>query len=191
MEINTYLLGYLLNVTLYVFCKSTCPLNALNRRNFDSCASTRSRKRRNLSPSAAAAAPRASCAFRNRNLCSLAANNYFGGKKVIVKLIQVHLWFCHSKHLNFRIIIFRYYLNSITWCCVSICCCCLNAIAFNSAAVGLPGTCNKNKWIELKNKILVIYCSLYSYFLIIILLAVCSHTQIDKGNNRASFRRNK
>ena len=82
MEINIYLLWYLLNVTLYVFCKSTCPLNALNRRNFDSCASTRSRKRRNRSPSAAAAAPRASCAFRNRSLCSLAANNYLVGIKL-------------------------------------------------------------------------------------------------------------
>lgn len=107
MELNIYLLGYLLNVTLYVFCKSTCPLNALNRRNFDSCASTRSRKRRKRSPSAAAAAPRASCAFRNRNLCSLAANNYFSGK-IQININEINSstfkWFVTSSlHLSFKL----------------------------------------------------------------------------------------
>lgn len=52
-----------------------CPRNALNRFNFDSCASTFSLSRRNLSASSAASIPLASCNLRNRNRCSLATNN--------------------------------------------------------------------------------------------------------------------
>lgn len=50
-------------------------LQALSLLSLDSCASTRSRRRRRRSPSAAWAAPRASCDLRNRRRCSLAASN--------------------------------------------------------------------------------------------------------------------
>lgn len=66
---------YSLSVALLSFVWSTWPLSARSLRSFCSCASTRSRSRRSRSCSAATWWCLASCCFRYRSRCSLAANS--------------------------------------------------------------------------------------------------------------------